>query len=185
MGSEQAASSLWDDSHVGGQYADLGYIAPQPPGKHDDETAAGQQWDTGYGDEYADPRDASSGKPDGGSPGGGTAVRSGQADKSEWDTGDIGDQYANLEEVSPQPPGNYDDAMTGGSPSGAAGQPPARPADNAETKMSDEFAGIIGLARSIGAEVSELPDADAAAFKTRLAAILAQRDPADAAGQAR
>ncbi|MDD9813446.1 MAG: hypothetical protein OXU37_04140, partial [Thaumarchaeota archaeon] len=82
VGSEQAASSLWDDSHVGGQYADLGYIAPQPPGKHDDETAAGQQWDTGYGDEYADPRDASSGKPDGGSPGGGTAVRSGQADKS-------------------------------------------------------------------------------------------------------
>ncbi|MDD9812650.1 MAG: hypothetical protein OXU37_00005, partial [Thaumarchaeota archaeon] len=111
--------------------------------------------------------------------GDGNSVRSEQAAASLWDDSRVGDQYADLGEVSPQPQGNYDDAMTGGSP------PPARPADNAETKMSDEFAGIIGLARSIGAEVSELPDADAAAFKTRLAAILAQRDPADAAGQAR
>jgi len=123
VGVEQAAGSLWDAGHMGGQHADLGHISPQPIGGHYGSTAGAAS--------HAAHQQAPSGSD-------GSSVSAGQAPESEWDTGYIGDQYADLGQVSPQPPGGYDDSMSAGSSQGAAAK--QEPESEWDTAYGDKYA---------------------------------------------
>ncbi|RNJ72460.1 MAG: hypothetical protein EB832_03655, partial [Thaumarchaeota archaeon S14] len=119
--------------------------------------------------------------------GDGNSVRSEQAAASLWDDSRVGDQYADLGEISPQPAGQG--GATQGTPTSPAAPgtsaAPAQRADSPSAKMADELDGLSDLVRSMGVDIPELPDADASAFNARLDALIAQRATADAAGLAR
>ncbi|MDD9809274.1 MAG: hypothetical protein OXU25_05520, partial [Thaumarchaeota archaeon] len=104
-----------------------------------------------------------------------------------WDDSRVGDQYADLGEISPQPAGQG--GATQGTPTSPAAPgtsaAPAQRADSPSAKMADELDGLSDLVRSMGVDIPELPDADASAFNARLDALIAQRATADAAGLAR